>query len=151
MLYRGCWKETVFTSVVYDYLQINYYHRGDCDNEEDMSDFFRSFMYAMNGIRASIGAQRNLKVQSSIALGVTAAGFYFDITGTEWCLILLAIGLVISLELMNSAIESLVDLVTLERKPLAGKVKDIAAGAVLFASMIAVIMGVIIFGKYIYP
>ena len=53
------------------------------------------------------------------------------------------------LEIMNSAIESLVDLVTRERKPLAGKVKDIAAGAVLFASVIAVVIGLVVFRKYI--
>jgi diacylglycerol kinase len=114
-----------------------------------MNGFFRSFVYAWNGIRASVRGQRNLKVQSSIALIIIAAGFYFDITMTEWCLIALAIGLVIGLEMMNSAVENLVDLVTLERKPLAGKVKDVAAGAVLFASVIATIMGAIIFWKYL--
>ncbi len=62
---------------------------------------------------------------------------------------MLAVGLVIGLEMMNSAVENLVDLVTLERKPLAGKVKDVAAGAVLFASVIATILGAIIFWKYL--
>lgn len=51
--------------------------------------------------------------------------------------------------MINTAIESLVDLVTQERKPLAGKVKDVAAGAVLFASVMAVVTGVIIFRKYL--
>ena len=63
--------------------------------------------------------------------------------------ILFAIALVIGLEIMNSAVEDLVDLVTQERKPLAGKVKDLAAGAVLFASVIAVIIGIIVFRKYL--
>jgi len=53
------------------------------------------------------------------------------------------------MEMMNSAVESLVDLVTEEFKPLAGKVKDIAAGAVLFVSILAVVIGLIIFKKYI--
>ena len=103
----------------------------------------------MKGIRASMQDQRNLKVQSTIAVITAGAGFYFDITLVEWCLILFAIGLVIGLEMVNSSIESLVDLVTRERTPLAGKVKDIAAGAVLFASVIAVIIGVIVFRKYL--
>lgn len=89
-----------------------------------------------------------MKVQILVALITVGAGFYFSITATEWCIILLAIGLVLGLEMINTSIESLVDLVTLERKPLAGKIKDIAAGAVLVASVIALIIGVIIFRKY---
>jgi diacylglycerol kinase len=114
-----------------------------------MKDFFKSFIFAINGIRATMRDQRNVKVQGLIAIITVGAGFYFDITATEWCLILFAIALVMCLEIMNSAIESLVDLVTLERKPLAGKVKDAAAGAVLFASVIAVVIGVLIFRKYL--
>jgi len=116
-----------------------------------MKQFFTSFIYALNGIRASVGEQRNLKVQAIIALIALGAGFYFEITMTEWCLVLFAIALVMGLEIVNSAIESLVDLVTTEHKPLAGKVKDIAAGAVLFSAIIASIVGILIFGKYLYP
>jgi diacylglycerol kinase len=77
------------------------------------------------------------------------AGFYFSITTTEWIIVLVVIGLVISLELINSAIENLVDLVTKEQMPLAGKIKDLAAGAVLIFSVIAFCVGCIIFEKYI--
>lgn len=108
-----------------------------------------SFVYAANGLRASFADQRNLKVQSVIAVIAIAAGLYYDISATEWCLILLCMGLVMGLELMNSAVERLVDLITMERRPAAGKVKDMAAGAVLFASIIAVIVGGIIFGRYV--
>ncbi len=94
-------------------------------------------------------AQRNLKVQSVIALIVVCAGFYFNIEILEWCAILFSISLVIGLEILNSAIENLVDLVTLERKPLPGRIKDVAAGAVLFSSIMAVIIGVMIFRKYL--
>lgn len=114
-----------------------------------MKEFFKSFVYAVNGIRASFRDQRTLKVQSIIALITVGAGFYFEITPSEWGLILLSIAAVIGLEMINAALESLVDLVTTERKPLAGKVKDVAAGAVLFASVIALILGVIIFRKYL--
>lgn len=113
-----------------------------------MKGFLRSFLYALQGLRASFSEQRNLKVQTLVALITVGAGFYFSITSTEWCIILLTIGLVLGLEMINTSIESLVDLVTLERKPLAGKIKDIAAGAVLAASVMALIIGVIIFRKY---
>lgn len=114
-----------------------------------MSAFFRSFVYAFKGIALSWREQRNLKVQFFVAAITAGAGFYFDITVTEWCLIMLATGMVIGLEMVNTAIEGVVDLVTLERKPLAGKIKDVAAGAVLFASAIAVIVGVLVFRKYL--
>ncbi len=114
-----------------------------------MRQFLKSFLYALRGLQVSWREQRNLKVQSIVAIIATGAGFYFDISLTEWSLILMAIGLVISMELVNSAIEGLVDLVTRERTELAGKVKDIAAGAVLFASFIAVVIGVLVFRRYL--
>ena len=63
----------------------------------------------------------------------------------EWCICLLLFGMVISLELVNTAVEAVVDLVTEERKPLAKIAKDTAAGAVLFTAIMAVIIGCIIF------
>jgi len=114
-----------------------------------MSNFFRSFVYAFQGIQSGITRERNLKVQVAVALLVVGAGFYVHITPEEWCIVILCIGVVIGLELMNSAIESLVDLVTLERNPLAGRIKDVAAGAVLVVSFMAVVIGIIIFRKYL--
>lgn len=114
-----------------------------------MKKLLQSFVYAIKGIMASFADQRNLKVQFMIAVITVGAGFYFHITPMEWCIILFTIALVIGLEMMNSAVESLVDLVTREYNPLAGKVKDIAAGAVLFASTLAVVIGVLIFKKYL--
>lgn len=116
-----------------------------------MKRFIQSFNYAFQGIRTSIADQQNLKILFGVAVVVVGAGFYFQITSVEWCLVLLCISLVIGLEMINSAIEGLVDLVTRERLPLAGRIKDIAAGAVLFVAMISVVIGVIIFGKYIVP
>ena len=116
-----------------------------------MKRFFKSFIYAIQGIMVSSREQRNLKIQGFVGMLTVGAGLYFDMTATEWCLILLVIGLVMGMEMMNSAVESLVDLVTQESKPLAGKVKDIAAGAVLFVSIVAVIIGLIIFKKYVLP
>jgi diacylglycerol kinase len=115
-----------------------------------LKEFLKSFGYAIQGMFASFREQRNLKVQILVALITIGAGFFFGITPTEWCFILLTIGLVIGLEMVNTAIEGLVDLVTTERKPLAGKIKDIAAGAVLFASVIAIVVGVVVFRKYCF-
>lgn len=114
-----------------------------------MKKLLKSFLYALNGIGVAFRDQRNLKVQATIALLTIGAGFYFNITPMEWCLILLSIGLVMGLEMVNSAIEDVVNLVTKERSSLAGKVKDMAAGAVLIFSAIAVVVGVIIFRKYL--
>jgi diacylglycerol kinase len=114
-----------------------------------VKEFLKSFIYALRGLKASLKEQRNLKVQVLIVMITIAAGFYLDITSVEWCLIFLCAGLVIGLELVNTSIENLVDLVTRKRIPLAGKIKDIAAGAVLVASIIAVVIGVIVFRKYL--
>jgi diacylglycerol kinase len=114
-----------------------------------MKSFFKSFTYAMHGLWSGIADQRNLKFQLAVAVVVIGAGFYLSITYIEWCIILLCIAMVIGLELVNTALENLVDLVTLERKPLAGKIKDIAAGAVLLVSILSLIIGIIIFRKYL--
>lgn len=114
-----------------------------------MKDFLRSFVYALQGIWSGIRDQRNLKFQLAVAVVVVLAGFYLSITAMEWSIILLCIAFVIGLELVNTALENLVDLVTLERNPLAGKIKDIAAAAVLIASVISLIIGLIVFRKYL--
>lgn len=114
-----------------------------------MTRFFRSFIYAIRGIFISFHGQRNLKVQLGVAVLTAGAGFYCGITSVEWCMVCLAIGLVLGLELLNTAIEELVNLVMPDIHPQAGKVKDIAAGAVLTASVMAVLVGIIIFRKYL--
>jgi diacylglycerol kinase len=83
-----------------------------------------------------------------MGLIVVACGLYFDIERWEWCIILLTIGVVLAFEMVNTSIENLVNLVTTEWLPLAGKIKDIAAGAVLLISSISVMVGILIFYKY---
>ncbi|HEY3406155.1 MAG TPA: diacylglycerol kinase family protein [Ohtaekwangia sp.] len=114
-----------------------------------MKSFLRSFQYAWNGLRQALREERNLRVQLSVAIAVIVAGFYFRITNAEWCILLICIGLVLGFELLNSALENLVDLVQPERHPLAGKVKDMGAAAVLTVSFASLVAGVIIFWKYI--
>ncbi len=105
----------------------------------------RSFSYAINGLCYVLKNETNLKIHLIATLVVVAAGFYFQINTNEWCLTALTIGLVISLEIVNSAIEKLVDLVSPEKHPKAGLIKDIAAASVLFAAIIAICVACFIF------
>ena len=82
------------------------------------------------------------------AMAVIIAGIVLGITRTEWIMVVMCIGTVIAAELFNTAIEKLVDLVSPERHPVAGRVKDIAAGAVLVCAVAAAIIGLIIFIPY---
>lgn len=113
-----------------------------------MSNFFKSFIYAFNGIKLSL-KQRNMKVHVSCALLAIVCGFILKINTTEWCMILICIGIVLALETINTAIESFVDLVEPNHHPVAGKIKDLAAGAVLIFSIVSALIGIMIFGKYI--
>lgn len=114
-----------------------------------MSRFLKSFGYAFKGWGASFKDGQNFKIQLLAGTCVIIAGFYFDVSRIEWTILLLTIALVLSLEMVNTAIEHLVNLVTRQQNPLAGKIKDIAAGAVLLASVIAATVGVVIFWPYI--
>ena len=106
---------------------------------------FKSFGYAFEGIWTGISKERNMKIHCLAVILVTAVGTFVGLTPMEWCICLLLFGMVISLELVNTAVEAVVDLVTEERKPLAKIAKDTAAGAVLFTAIMAVIIGCIIF------
>jgi diacylglycerol kinase (ATP) len=75
---------------------------------------------------------------------------YYHITTTEWCIVLLCFGLVLSAEAFNTAIERLVNLVSPDFHPIAGDVKDVAAGAVLICAIASAIIGCIIFIPYIF-
>lgn len=115
----------------------------------DYKKQLRSFGYAWKGLRSCVGKEQNLSFHLMTTLIVIIAGIGFDITGTEWLAIIICIGLVISAELFNTAIERLVDLVSPQWNPIAGQVKDIAAGAVLVCALAAIAVGVIIFLPYL--
>ena len=108
-----------------------------------------SFKYAFEGIATSMRDQPNLVIQFCIAAIVLAAGYYFQITKAEWLITTLTIGFVITFELTNTAIEEIVDSFTDQVHPAAKKAKDVAAAAVLTASITAAIVGIIIFFPYI--
>ena len=106
---------------------------------------YKSFGYAFEGIFAGIRGERNMKIHCFAAVCVIVAGVLFHISVTEWCICLVLFGLILSLELVNTAIEAVVDLVTEDKKPLAKLAKDTAAGAVLIAAVMAAMAGLLIF------
>lgn len=106
---------------------------------------YKSFGYAFEGIFAGIRGERNMKIHCFAAVCVVVAGVLFHISVTEWCICLVLFGLILSLELVNTAIEAVVDLVTEDKKPLAKLAKDAAAGAVLIAAVMAAMAGLLIF------
>ena len=114
-----------------------------------MKNLMSSFAFAVKGILTAVLEQRNMKIHLGAALLVVVAGIYYTISLLEWCQVSLAIGMVITAELMNSSIESLVNMVEARQHPLAGKVKDIAAGGVLVAAICAAVIGVLVFAKYV--
>ena len=106
---------------------------------------YKSFGYAFAGIFAVVTKERNMKIHCLAMLCVVAAGFVFRISVSEWCICLILFGMILSLELVNTAMEAVVDLVTEERRPLAKLAKDTAAGAVLIAAIMAAGVGLLIF------
>lgn len=108
-----------------------------------------SFKYALDGIITAFKDQSNLKFQFCIALIVLALAYYFSISKIEWLILILTIGFVLTFELTNTAIEEIVDSFTDKEHPAAKKAKDVAAAAVLIASVTAVIIGLIIFLPYL--
>ena len=110
----------------------------------------KSFGHAFRGIGATLASETHMKFHFGISLLVVAFGIWLQISITEWLICLICFGVVISAELFNTAIESLVDLISPEVHPLAGKAKDIAAGAVLVSAIFAAIIGLIIFVPKLY-
>ena len=102
-------------------------------------------MHALHGIRNGFGNEMNCRIHGLITILVITGGWYFDISQTEWLVVLLCIGLVMAMELMNTAIENLSDTLHPEKSEGIRIVKDSAAGAVLVAAGIAAICGLIIF------
>lgn len=118
-------------------------------NSPDKSFSFRqrlrSFRFAFRGILLMIKTQHNFWIHLTFAALVIIAGFLFHIRLTEWTLVIFSIGMVLSAETFNSAIEQLTDLASPDIHPTAGRVKDLAAGAVLLSAIAAALIGLLIF------
>lgn len=111
--------------------------------------FFNGFLHAFRGIRDVFLSELNFKVHLIILSIVIGLGIYFSISRIDWIIITCVSALVLSLEAINTAIEKICNEITHERKESIRFIKDVAAGAVLIASIGAVIVGTLIFTNYI--
>jgi len=109
-----------------------------------------SFAYAIRGILVAIASGRNMKIHIVAALMAVLTGWWLGINRWEWAIITISIFMVLAAETINTAVEKTVDLVTREYHPLAKQAKNLAAGAVLLAAVNAVIIGLLIFGPYLF-
>lgn len=124
---------------------MNMISRDERKKEKGLKKFINSFSYPVKGLKYAYRNEQNLTVDVGIALIVVIFGFIFKVNKYEWAILALTIGLVISCELINTAIEATVDLVTEEYHPLAKVAKDTSAAAVFIFAIVAVIVGLIIF------
>ncbi len=116
--------------------------------EKDNSFFtgrLKSLVFAWNGAVKLITTEHSVMVQSALAVLLIVAGFYFKISREEWMLQILATGLVLSIEGLNTAVEKMADFIHPDFHNRIGFIKDIAAGAVLFAAFSAIAIGCLIY------
>ncbi len=104
-----------------------------------------SFKHAGRGIWTAFKEEPHLKFHFGVAILILALGWYFHLTRQEWMGVILVIGLVIGVELTNTAIETVVDSFTSDYHPAAKRAKDVSAGAVLIMAIMAISIGIIIF------
>lgn len=111
--------------------------------------FKRSFLFAVQGFRTAVSLERNVKIMLVGALFAITVGILLRLDPLSWAIILLCCGVIISAELLNTAVESVVDLVSPEFHPLAGRAKDIAAAAVWVLCVLVAIVGIIVYANAI--
>jgi diacylglycerol kinase len=109
---------------------------------------FKSFTYAFRGLFKTLAEEQNLQIQSLSGLVVIVAGWCLGIRAWEWCVLLLVIFIVILMEIINSAVERITDVLKPRLDAYVKEIKDIMAAAVMLSSLIAVIVGLIIFLPY---
>lgn len=108
--------------------------------------FNNTFRNARKGMRLAVRSERNIRVHLICAIFVILLGIFLDLSVTKFCILLLTIAMVVSTEMINSAIEFSLDAVFHNRySKLVGMAKDISAGAVMFVTIIAVMIGLLIF------
>ena len=115
--------------------------------KENHPTFRRSFLFALQGFRTAIRTERNIKVMLAGGAFAIAMGLILRFELLEWALVALCCGVVVAAELLNTAIETVVDLVSPEYHPLAGRAKDIAAGAVWALCLMVAIAGLLVFAN----
>jgi len=105
----------------------------------------KSMVYSVKGAYLLVTSEHSIMVQFFIGVAVTVAGFYFEISSTEWMLQILAIGLVLAIEGANTAIEKIADFIHPDYHEKIGFIKDVASGAVFYAALAALAVGIIIY------
>ena len=110
---------------------------------------WRSMGFAFEGLRYAFRNQRSLRIETIIAGFIVVIGFALDISRLEWVIVIISIFFIIGLELVNTAIEAVVDLVSPEYHPVAKAAKDVASAAVLTSGVGGLLAGLVIFGAYI--
>lgn len=111
--------------------------------------FLLGFRYAFWGLAHLWREQLNVKVHATATILVIGLGFFLQVSRLDWLALILAIGLVLTAEALNTAIEHLADAVTTEQHPLIGKAKDVGAGAVLLAAITAALVAVLVYVPYL--
>ena len=111
--------------------------------------FFKSFKYSIEGLKYAYKYEQSMLIHVIATICVLLANIFFQVSGIEWLITLLAIGMVLSAELINSAIEAVVDLVTLEEHPLAKIAKDCSRAATFVLACMAAIIGLVVYIPYI--
>ena len=109
-----------------------------------------SFGHAFRGVVSALRSEIHLRFHALATVITVGLGAYFGLSRTEWALVAVAVGTVWSAELVNTAVEAVVDLVSPDYHPLAGKAKDVAAAAVLLAALAALVVGLLIFGPRVW-
>jgi diacylglycerol kinase (ATP) len=112
-----------------------------------MKTLFKSFGYAKDGLKTGLKEERNMKIHLCISVIVIVAGLFLELSRLEWIAIVLCVGIVFAAELFNTALENVVDLISPKYHPVAGKIKDLSAAAVIICAVVSVVVGVIIFGN----
>ncbi len=110
-----------------------------------------SFKHAWDGIKYAFSTQPNFRVHTLIAAAVLAAGIFLHLSSFEWLVLLFTITLVLVAEMINTSLESMTDLLGRQITPEAKVTKDVAAGMVLIAAVMSVIVGLVIFIPHLWP
>lgn len=109
------------------------------------SRFAGSFRHALRGIWHVLRTEQNFRIHVVTAVLAVLLGWYFRLSGIEFALLLLAIGFVLSAEVLNTVIEDFLDILHPAHHPAVGKIKDALAGAVLMAALVALVLGILVF------
>jgi undecaprenol kinase/diacylglycerol kinase (ATP) len=109
-------------------------------------DLLEAFRFAFSGLWYALRTQRNMRIHLAVASAVIIAGLWLGLSADQWAVLAVTSGLVLLSEMINTVAEKLVDLVCPDYHPAAKTVKDLMAGAVLLAAIIAVIVGLLVLG-----